>query len=187
MWIWELDFLCNAHIFPPVIDWSASFSQGGGFSGYETLWWSPKCCYFLFYLPNRKCHHFPACNWLIPTALKGRGFLGMTNKVRKFKMWKRRKSINYRQENAGNSCLTSKTGSEVILNFNNVFSIPRNPHPEKNGRDQSTYSRKMLTLPVFQLSLLASLSTSHRHSLAKEVRICLLEMLGGYSEKQKLR
>ena len=65
-------------------------------------------------------------------------------------------SINCRRENEGTSCLTSKTGSEVILSVTTVFSIPRNPHPE-------FYDRKMLTIPCIPVKLLASLSTSIRH------------------------
>ena len=61
----------SAHIFRPVVYWFVSFSQGGGVSGCETLSWSRKCRYFLFCSPNRKCHHFPACNWLIRTVLTG--------------------------------------------------------------------------------------------------------------------
>ena len=197
----------------------------------------------------------------------------MTNKVRKFKMWKRRKSINYRQENAGTSCLGSKTGSSDIFGFTMVFRIPRSPLPEKavwikqlqagkwghflfgeqnrkwqhlwlhhsvpypeipppweNGGNQSITGRKMQALPVWRAkqevksfwtspTCSASLETPILKktawinqymagkcwhflysskvcwlpsllptdiSLAK-VRICLLEMLGGYSEKQKLR
>ena len=51
----------SARLIPP-------FPQGEGVSGCETLWWSWKCRYFLFCLPNRKCHRFPACNWLICTV-----------------------------------------------------------------------------------------------------------------------
>ena len=49
-------------------------------------------------------------------------------------MWKRRKSINYRQENAGTSCLGSKTGSDAIFNFTIAFRIQKNLLPEKTAR-----------------------------------------------------
>ena len=62
-----------------------------------------------------------------------KGFLGTTNTMLKFKMWKRHKSINYRQENAGISCWASKTGSDDILGFTIVFVIPTHPHPEKTA------------------------------------------------------
>ena len=57
-----------------------------------------------------------------------RGFLGIKNTMVKVKMWKRHKSINYRQENASISCLVSKAGSDSIFDFTVVFRIPRNPH-----------------------------------------------------------
>ena len=76
----------SACIFLPVIDWFSPISQGGGISGYGTLWWSHKCCHFLFCSPNRKCPHFPACNCLIHTAFSGRGLLGMRNTMVKPKM-----------------------------------------------------------------------------------------------------
>ena len=93
---------------------------------------------------NRKCPHFPACNWLTRVIFSRRGLLRVRNTMVKpkmsylpvllakqevpsfsrlwlidshrshrkglsqddqqswkFKMWKRRKSINYRQENTG--------------------------------------------------------------------------------------
>ena len=49
-------------------------------------------------------------------------------------MWKQRKSINYRQENANTSCLGSKTGSDPIFNFTIAFHIQRNILPEKMAR-----------------------------------------------------
>ena len=55
-------------------------------------------------------------------------FLGMTNTMVKFKLWTQHKSINYGQENAGASCLVSKTGSDDIWGFTIVFVNPRHPH-----------------------------------------------------------
>ena len=131
----------------------------------------------------------------------------MTNKVRKFKMWKRRKSINYRPENAGTSWFGSKTGSDAIFNFTITFRIQRNLLPEKTARikqlqagismhflsDEQNrkwshlelagkcwhflYSSKVCWLP----------SLDPTDVLLAKDRICLLAMLGGYSEKQKLR
>ena len=81
----------SASILQSVIDWFVPFSQEGGFSGCGTQWWSSKWRHFLFCLPNRKCQCFPTCDRLIRTILTGRGFLGMTNKIKKFEMWKWRK------------------------------------------------------------------------------------------------
>ena len=47
---------------------------------------------------------------------------------------KQHKSINYGQENAGTSCLASKTGSDDIFDFTIVIGIPNYPLPEKTAR-----------------------------------------------------
>ena len=52
-----------------------------GYYGCRLQWWSPKCCHFLYRLPNRKWLHFPASYWLIYAFFTGRGFLVMTNKM----------------------------------------------------------------------------------------------------------
>ena len=44
------------------------------------------------------------------------------------------KSINYRQENAGTSCLGRKTGSDAIFNFTIAFHIQRNLLREKTAQ-----------------------------------------------------
>ena len=49
-------------------------------------------------------------------------------------MEKMRKSINYRQENAGTSCLGRKTGSDAIFNFTIAFHIQRNLLREKTAQ-----------------------------------------------------
>ena len=57
----------------------------------------------------------------------------MTNTMMKVDMWKQYKSINYRQQNAGTFCLSSKTGSDNIFDFTIVFCIPRIRLPEKTA------------------------------------------------------
>ena len=149
----------SAIIFPFVIDWFAPFSQEGAFSGWPTKLESLKCENSANQsITGRKMLALPV--WGAKQEVMPFSTSPLPSTSRKTSsLRKRRESVNYRQENAGTSCLTSKAGGEVILNFTNMFSIPRNPHPEKYGMNQSIYGRKMLTLPVFQESLLASLSS----------------------------
>ena len=105
-----------------------------GFSGCRTLWCNRKCCHFLFYSPNRKCQHFPACNWLLWAVSQFNPSPLCSSSLKTPFLRKRHKSINYGQENAGTSCVASKTGSDDILDFNIVFPIPGNPLHEKTTR-----------------------------------------------------
>ena len=119
-------FVCqtgSGSIFLTVIDQIVPFSQGGGFSGLQTQWWSLKCIQLLFCSPNRKWQHFPVRNWLICVVFTGRGFLGMTNAMVKGKMWKRHKLISYMQEIP----VWRVKEKVTTLDFTIVFRIPRNP------------------------------------------------------------
>ena len=56
---------------------------------------------------------------------------------------KRHKSINYRQENPGTSCLASKTGINNILGFPIMLYTLRNPPMKKSDANQYITGRKI--------------------------------------------
>ena len=164
----------SAHIFPPLINWSASFSQGGVYQGVKHYGEAGNVVTSCFARQTGSAIIFPlVIDWFAPFSQEG-AFSGGPTKLESLKwenganqwitgrkmlvllVWgtkqevkpfltsplpsapretsflrKRHEAINYRQENAGTSCLASETGSSNIFGFTMLFGIPISPVPEK--------------------------------------------------------